>query len=254
MRHAKLPTVFRPFNTEHLIRLGRDNDGGYIIDSRDVDAADCLIALGINRDWSFERDFLSRKDVPLFAYDASVTKNILFKEIIKNMARVDKPQLFFGAVNTFIDYGNFFKGQRHHIVRFVGLDYKPTFVEMSVVFAEMNKGGLRRPFLKVDIEGSEYRILDQIIENASMLCGLTIEFHDCDIHLERIHDFIASLKLPLVHVHINNAGHMGKDNVPMLLELTFTSHSAGPDFADLPSALDMKNSPDADDFDITFTA
>lgn len=45
-------------------------------------------------------------------------------------------------------------------------------------------------FLKVDIEGWEYRILDQIIENSHLMTGIAIEFHDTDIHFPLIENFV----------------------------------------------------------------
>ena len=49
---------------------------------------------------------------------------------------------------------------------------------------------LEKIFLKIDIEGSEYRILDQIIAQQNLLTGMVIEFHDCDLHYRRIEKFI----------------------------------------------------------------
>ena len=54
----KLPKIFRPFECLQLIRLGKDNDGGYIVNKHDVDKTDLLISFGIGNDWSFEKVFL----------------------------------------------------------------------------------------------------------------------------------------------------------------------------------------------------
>ena len=45
-------------------------------------------------------------------------------------------------------------------------------------------------FFKIDIEGSEYRILDDLVKNSKMISGIAIEFHTCDINMERIIKFI----------------------------------------------------------------
>jgi len=38
----------------------------------------------------------------------------------------------------------------------------------------------------MDIEGGEYRILDNLIKHQDKICGIVIEFHDIDLHLEKI--------------------------------------------------------------------
>ena len=69
---AVLPAFFRPWSSASLIRLGQDYDGGYLIDERDVAASTALLSFGLNDDWSFERDFLRLRPVPLQAYDATL--------------------------------------------------------------------------------------------------------------------------------------------------------------------------------------
>ncbi len=77
-------------------------------------------------------------------------------------------------------------------------------------------------FLKIDIEGAEYRILDDIIKNQKNLNGLIIEFHDCDLMLNYIHKFINEIKLDLVHLHVNNFGKINSKQFPSVIELTFS--------------------------------
>ena len=45
-------------------------------------------------------------------------------------------------------------------------------------------------FFKIDIEGSEYRLLEELVEFQGTMCGLVIEFHDIDLHIEKINNFI----------------------------------------------------------------
>ena len=53
-----LPTKFKPKGTFNLIRLGKDNDGGYLVEKNSINGSKSLIAMGIGKDWSFEKDFL----------------------------------------------------------------------------------------------------------------------------------------------------------------------------------------------------
>lgn len=50
---------------DSLIRIGRPNDAGYVVNSRSVGNSDRLIGLGINDDSSFEEDFYSRRRAPV---------------------------------------------------------------------------------------------------------------------------------------------------------------------------------------------
>ena len=84
-----------------------------------------------------------------------------------------------------------------------------------------SKNSYDNVFLKIDIEGSEYRILDQLIENQKKINGLVIEFHDCDLHFDRINRFIQSFELDLVHIHVNNYSYINYLSNPAVIELTF---------------------------------
>ena len=53
------------FDTSKKIRLGVQNDGGYVI--ADIgDAYDCYISSGVSPEESFSRDFLARYSGPCF--------------------------------------------------------------------------------------------------------------------------------------------------------------------------------------------
>ena len=41
-----------------LIRLGRNEDGGYIVSESIIKSSNYLLAFGMGADWSFEEDFL----------------------------------------------------------------------------------------------------------------------------------------------------------------------------------------------------
>ena len=86
----------------------------------------------------------------------------------------------------------------------------------------LNTWGSNYFFLKMDIEGNEYRILDHIIQNQTNMLGMTIEFHDCDLMCNKIKNFIEKLDLDLVHIHVNNFCDITTDGFPTVLELTFS--------------------------------
>tara|TARA_Y100001954_G_scaffold212397_1_gene240123 strand:+ start:203 stop:571 length:369 start_codon:yes stop_codon:yes gene_type:complete len=112
---------------------------------------------------------------------------------------------------------------------------------MQKVFEEWDS---KKLFLKMDIEGSEYRCLEAIIQNQEKICGLAIEFHDVDLHLDKINYFIKKFNLTLIHVHANNSSPVTSFGIPLVLELTFSRNCvSSPIETSLPHKLDAPNDP-----------
>ena len=78
-----LPNFFKFKSTNDLVRIGRDNDGGYLVSCNDIDNSDILISFGISDDWSFEVDFVNKKEIPLIAFDPFINKDYYLK--LKNL-------------------------------------------------------------------------------------------------------------------------------------------------------------------------
>ena len=239
---GKLPKGFLYKSASDLVRIGRDNDGGYLVSKSDIEKSDVLIGLGINDDWSFERDFKKIKNVEVVAYDASISQKYFIKQFIKSLARVYNPKLALNKIKTILSYNHFFsKSKNYHIQKFVRLETDDknhcTFEQVldDVIYDNI--------FLKIDIEGSEYRFLNDIIANEERITGLVLELHDCDIHLKEIKNFIKKLSLKLVHVHANNyAPIRASDGLPLVLELSFSKNCEEFGTPSLPHKLDMPNS------------
>lgn len=229
---------FLKFNTaSDLIRIGRDFDGGYLISKSDLNASECLIGMGINDDWSFESEFLKNKEIPLLAYDASISKTIFFKKIVKSIFRIDNPRLLLHWIRVYFAYKKFFVGNRQHIEKFVGLNASGAHCTMDEI---LSKTDSKKLFLKIDIDCSEYRILETLIKNKERICGIAIEFHDCDTRLNEIKHFVENIGLKLIHVHANNWAPLRiEDSLPTVLELTFSKHANIENESFLPHKYDM---------------
>ena len=249
---AMLPAALHPYRSTGLARYGQGNDGGYLVEKQDVDKSDCLISLGISNDWSFDKDFCARNDCPVFAYDGSISAGHFLKSAIKT-ARF--PSRWGGARDLFAtwrDYKAFFQGKRRHFQKFVGMPSHGS-VTLEDIIGQIRREDLGQPFVKIDIEGSEYRILDELLNVADITTGLAIEFHDCDLHLCRIVDFVKAYPLALVHIHANNFSPISEDGIPLCLELTFSSSCARAERTTLPHPLDLPNKASAPDYDLQFS-
>lgn len=251
MYSVELNSIFHPINCSDLIRLGKDFDGGYLVCRRDIEKSDAFIGMGVSDDWSFESDFYKLKKIQIDTYDRSVGFSYFLRQIFRKLLRLHNPMHFLKAVRTLFSF-LFFFGQesvRHHRA-FIGFDAPPKSISLKSALAKSD-GNV---FLKIDIEGSEYRILDELLACAHRISGLAIEFHDCDLHFSRLRDFIDAFPLTLVHCHVNTGGVLGLDQDPTLLELTFSSSEKGQDkVVALPHHLDMPNKEGAPQFQVEFT-
>jgi hypothetical protein len=238
MKTIKLPRILQPYYCNDLIRIGKDHDGGYLVNKEDISKSKNLLSFGINDDWSFEEQFLNINNCTLYGYDNSVNE-----EMLKNK-------------NLLESHSNFFKDTKHHIPKNVG-KYD---TENEIAFKNLLHDKGTDIFLKCDIEGTEYDILDDIIINTKLFSGIVMEFHDVHDNekFNELYNFISKIDQKLVHIHINNYAYFeienGKTYVPSVIELTFTS---SPNITlkrniNLPNPLDMPNCSDREDFQIVF--
>ena len=239
MQKAVLPCWFNPCLCDDLIRLGRNFDGGYLVSRKDIIASDILISMGINDDWSFEKDFIKLNACGLYAYDTSVSEKIFLDRLLKSILSIKSPRVVARNASVLLGYSKFFKGTRKHVQKFVGTHDSANCVGFDDV-AEKMRG--KNAFLKIDIEGGEYPLLGSLAEASQHITGLAIEFHDCAQHLQEIKNFIRDSGLYLIHVHANNHEPVHDNGLPRFLELTFSTSARQPaGLTVFPHVLDMPN-------------
>lgn len=220
-----LPVSFRTFNCSDLIRCGRSNDGGYLVSLNDIKSSQALISFGINDDWSFEEQFWRINNVQVEMYDASISRHKFLNQCLKNFLNIRAWLGITRSISTFVRFYHFTKNRFiFHYELFID-DYSDN---QKIDIDDVLKRYLSLSiFLKIDIEGGEYRCLDSILKYQENLTGLIIEFHDVDIHLERIEKFIAGLNLTLVYLHVNEVVRFQSGSCPRVIELTFSSKCDG---------------------------
>jgi len=258
-----LPIEFKPKNEYELIRLGQDNDGGYLVDKKSIEDSKSLITLGLGYDWTFEKNYYDIQGSPVYCYDHSVNYSAIKKRCRKFLSsyffRIFKPKYFLQK--------NFFKFVLRDI--FLFRDYKKFFSHNDVKHYEeqigtgdqctklqkiLNERKNDLPaFIKIDIEGSEYRIFDEILSNQKSFTGIGIELHDVDIHIDKIIKFIKELNMELIHIHPQNPAHVAENNIPTQVELTFANEPKiiGSE-AKLPHKLDQPANPYLKDIELFF--
>ncbi|NML37871.1 hypothetical protein HHL17_11760 [Chitinophaga sp. G-6-1-13] len=229
----------KPLSLKNKVRLGPNKDSGYIVYGPALKETDVLLTYGVGWEVSFEVDFNARTGAKVIMFDPSMFGKYMlnFKYMgsmfitfrwkrlftylyligyawIKRRA-MEKKKIFF--VNEGVDAvpADRYNTMQHHYERF-GLSDKQVL-------------------LKMDIEGTEYRIWEQdatygLLGNVNQIL---IEFHDVKNLFRRFKKIVEKLRenYELVHIHGNNWGPTfclydlpdGKEDwvIPDTLELTF---------------------------------
>jgi len=244
-----LPKIFKPKKNYKLERIGRSNDGGYLLTKSSIIQANTLISFGIGSDCSFEEDFVRFNKVTTLCYDKSITSSYWKKKLFNDFGAAlynFNLDFFFSSLKEYTNYKAFFRNKSNQLI-IENID----FGSIGKIFNKFYN--LEFFFFKVDIEGSEYRILEELIIFQDKICGLVIEFHDLDLHLNKVVDFIKNFKLELTHIHPNNFGGTDLNKDPKVIELSFERNPiVYNDILILPNSLDQKNNPKKNDILLNF--
>lgn len=253
----------RPHIVPDLARYGHAQDGGYVLPSSVVAEIDAVLSFGLATDWSLEEELSRRNDaLTVHVYDHSVGAKT-YRRSLKNAALkflVGKTSLaeLRRRWHTDRDYRRFFTGARTHFRErvFNRRDHADD-ATIEAIFARLGAAG--RIFLKMDIEGAEYRVFPQILARADRIDLMTIEFHDTD-PLRTV--FEAQIRPALdrfhiVHLHGNNIAGRAADGLPDCLEITLLHRrfaTSGGFRERLPiEGLDRPNDPGAPDLAFRFS-
>lgn len=215
-----------PLEVDGLIRVGGDEDGGYVVPRRMIEDTDALISMGIGFNWEFERHFRAlQPKARIQAYDHTVSDRSFHKHLILGIAGLLTGQVSLSEVShrrrILRDFRRFFADEATHFrSRIHNRIDGPMDVDIATVFA---RAGAGRKFVKMDIEGTEYRVLDDVLARADELVGMIVEFHDTDplrpVFVRAMEHILREFEL--VHLHANNWSATAVDGLPEVLEVTF---------------------------------
>jgi hypothetical protein len=212
-------------------RIGKENDGGYVIAELPGNY-DLFISGGIADDNTFETSFLQKyTNIPCYAFDGSVSA-------------LPQP-------NEEIVFIKKYLGNRTN-------DTETNLHEYIEPYKHI--------FMKIDIEGHEFRLLPSFIENnfINKIKQLVIEIHSpADIalhpdyyvgleHIKNKHMFDLFQKMnrthTLIHFHANNGCDMNTIDgihIPFVFELTYIRNDyiieKKKNTESLPTSMDMQN-------------
>jgi len=215
---------FRPIACETLTRIGSPNDGGYVVPVNAIKAADALLSFGLSHDWTFEQDFSRHNPkAVIHCYDHTVSLLTTLQYSLGQLLRfaVRFNMIHLRRALRWIDYPLFFRGNKIHFRQRIWRDRQDNSATIDDALGRLQPESL--VFVKIDIEGSEYRILDDLLRHAGRVVAFVIEFHDVDILPERFCSLIAKIKRDfyIVHIHGNNMGGVAPFHFPIAPEITF---------------------------------
>lgn len=224
-----LPQVFYPkyIKKNQLIRIGPKKDGGYIVHKNILKNINFIISCGLSDEWTFEKELLLySKKSKVLAFDHTVNTNFWLKYTFRNIFSffLFKKLTIAKIIDIFkyIYYKKFFSGQNNHFLKKIGNKNNKNEITINSIIKNYYPKNTKI-ILKVDIEGDEYKILNNIIKNEKKIDHLIIEFHNAVINLKKILKFIKQNKyLKLIHIHGNNYGKV-TNGIPDVLEMTFVN-------------------------------
>jgi hypothetical protein len=209
------PTVLTLYDPGlHKIRLGKDNDGGYVICEIPNISYKILISGGIDNDITFEDSFCKKYNTRCVAFDGTI-----------NDIHIDNKNITFVKKNIGKNNG----------------DFTTNLGDLL--------GNNENIFVKMDIEGAEFEWLISLDDTIfDRIDQMVIEFHFPNS--QRATDVFNKInqRFFLVHFHANNyCGYKSHNNVsiPNVFECTYVNkkylQSPNLNKNKLPTSIDMKN-------------
>jgi hypothetical protein len=269
------------------IRLGSKSDGGYVMSSIVLDNCSSLLTYGVGGDTSYESDFDSKYNKPVYMFDHTIGHNNWDRGNLhfRNEGLGNDPNNKEKAKSLF---DNILSSKEKLLSSFNNLnDSRDSVNELKQVL-ETNQSlvkqlsdslSLKSPkehynqynlqgdiLLKIDTEGAEfdYFLNEDIDDLSSFVAGIILEVHWIDQEPIR-NKFISMMEkinkhFVVTHVHGNNWGgefEYEGHKVPRVPEFSFVNKkylsTYTPDNQDYPiQGLDYPNNPNLSECDLSF--
>lgn len=213
----------QPRASGNLKRFGGGGDGGYVLSKKIVDQSDTLISFGVGQNIDFEREILkSNPAINVYMFDHTVkapSKRNLLLNVMRSIYFFDRRH-FTNSLKFYNDYKNLTKSAKHFQNKVTNLKWNKYDLHINEI---IHTFGSDLQFMKIDIEGDEYKILPSIIEVIDKFTGLIVEFHHIDSSYEKFEKCVKDLQLThdIEHLHGNNYSDLTSIGLPEVLEISF---------------------------------
>lgn len=200
-------------DSKYLAKLGGYTDGSYVVDYRSVLSSNYLISGGVGSNVRFESDFkLINKDLKLVFIDPTTSKIRMFIRAIFHFFK--KGQSGYYSLGEFCNYLQINK-HATSIYKYLGKQYTIESVCEDLQITD-------RFFLKLDIEGFEYELLDSIVKKKDKIEGICIEFHylSKSENARLLENFVRQLDFSIINISINELS-VNNFGQPDIIEMSF---------------------------------
>jgi hypothetical protein len=232
-------SLLRPLDYPGLTRLGTASDGGYVIPADQIAGCQYLVSLGLGKNWQFDVEFASRNPLAkIVSVDHTVGPRRFLTEMLQSSfkapayalaGRMEKSRKHAARLRNSLNYFTFFHGPHRHLKKRVAHADSALDISLDRIFASLpTSGAIHDCLLKMDIEGSEYEVIDDIVRHQRRIRCLAAEFHELDTRTADFNAAVSSLRehFALVHIHGNNYGAYDDHiDFPVSAELTFVNKS-----------------------------
>ncbi len=239
---STLYNLLTPKPIKDLVRIGSDFDGGYFIKQSTIHQSKVLIGLGVFINWEFETEFnnYNKNNLHTYLVDASVSPKFYKTYFIKAIAKfgyysIKQPlhiPFFFkkyiiNSIGLSKKWNQFFVNNKAiFIQKFFSNKNDNLFISPTELFIKIlseNELTENSVFVKMDIEGSEYDVLNELEKYYKYINCFAIEWHNVDERKEQFINLVTQLKqaFDIVFVHNNNYAKMIDENFAASMEITF---------------------------------
>lgn len=219
---------FRPKKSYKLIRIGPRKIGGFVLDDVGFNKSNCLMSFGVATNIEFENDYFKKKNCKVHMYDHTsgpkfwkrmYVLNILL--FIKSLITLNFKSLDFSLnqFKTIKKFKNFISLQKVNFFA-EGVGFGKYGADINKVIRRAKSKNI---MFKINIEHSEYRILDELVKYKRYIDGIVIEFHDVDIHKKIVEKFLKRLRFNVIHVCVSGHDYSGK-KIPSAITLTLSKY------------------------------
>lgn len=262
---CRLPAMLRqlrPLVVGDLVRLGEEADGGYVVPRSAVVAADALLSLGLGYNWSFEIAVARlNPHLTIHVYDHSINEQAFMEKLVRSWRSTSSVHTLLPEMQALLElyesYRGFFRGPVVHYRERV-FDHPVNTDDSTPEKILSRLDAARSLILKIDIEGAEYRVIDDLLTYYDRIHLMIVEFHHTEFLRKK---FMRALEYigehyEVVHLHGNNFAESARDGLPDVLEATFLRKDhcqVGPRRNVLPlPGLDFPNDPTRLDYRLAF--
>jgi hypothetical protein len=245
----------KKIKNDKLLRVGTRGDGGYILSKSALIDADSLISLGIKDDWNFENEFLK----------INTKSTLLAIDLVTDFMFFLKCSIAFLIRFNFKKFKSYFLKLFHYVIFFhlkKNVKYlkqgvsgnKQGYLSLNDIIKKIDNSK-KKLFLKIDIEGDEYSLLCDFVENKNRILMICIELHNVITNREIFLNFVEKISkhYTVIHLHMNNNSKFDNNfNLSDVIELTIANNDYF-DFEQIsttfygPTALDYPCNPSLDD-------